>query len=150
MFVAAIAMVVAVAAAASGVPEPHFVDGAHVPADAAAGESLASLQTHTCAELVTAHLPLRTRLAQQASERDEAAQLALGALQQRGAAACDWRAPALLFALHSDCGLGAELHWLTVALTAAIDTQRTLVLREVRISYLSDCLCDVIVADCEL
>jgi hypothetical protein len=36
----------------------------------------------------------------------------------------------LLYALHSDCGFGAELHWLTVALRAALTTRRTLVVVE--------------------
>jgi hypothetical protein len=99
---------------------PHFIDGVHQPhvVDAAA-----------CHARVQSLLPWNTTLSYHSSPEDEELQSHIRALQHNAAVPCDAQR-VLLFALHSDCGFGAELHWLSVALMAAIETNRTLVIRE--------------------
>jgi hypothetical protein len=99
---------------------PHFIDGVHQPHQ---------VNATTCRERVNALLPRNATLTYTASPEDEALQNQLNSLQFNGDVPCDAQR-ILLFSLHSDCGFGAELHWLSVAMMAAIETNRTLVLRE--------------------
>jgi hypothetical protein len=104
-------------ASASAAAHPHFVDGVH---QRHADDAL-------CAELTRPLLPANRNLAYEQTEDDERLQTYLSGLQHR----CNAKhSRILLYQLHSDCGFGAELHWITVALTAAVETNRTLVIRE--------------------
>jgi hypothetical protein len=110
--------------------QPHYRDGVHNNNNDGDEKILLS---HTCQELQDMHhahgnhaLAPYSR-----SPMDSTIQNDLDRLQKPSDNCRDSATRRFLFyAMHADCGFGAEMHWLTVALHAALVTNRTLVLLE--------------------
>ena len=99
--------------------QPHYRDGLH---NAEHDDDEIDFSQHTCQELQDLHKahgnhPLTPYTA---SAHDKMIQNDLNVLQKSPGNCQDPTKRFLFYAMHADCGWGAEMHWLTVALHAAL------------------------------